>query len=71
MTNVGLLKEKIADSGITVTAVCHKSGILRETLYNRFNGKGEFSASEITKLCNVLRLSKEDREAIFFAQEVE
>lgn len=40
-----MLKDKITDSGMTVKAVAEKSGILRETLYNRLKGVGEFTAS--------------------------
>ncbi len=71
MTNVQLLDEKIKDSGMTITAIAKKSGILRATLYNKKSGKSEFSASEITKLTEVLHLSKSEREKIFFASEVE
>lgn len=61
----------MTDSGMTVKAIAMKSGILRETLYNRLNGKSEFSASEMLSLSDVLRLSPEERDAIFFAREVE
>ena len=50
MANVELLKEKISNSGMTVTAIADKSGILRETLYNRMKS-GNFYASEITLMC--------------------
>ena len=35
MTNVIALKRRIEDSGMSMTYVAEKSGILRETLYNR------------------------------------
>lgn len=66
MANVKKLKEKVSDSGMTTTAVCVKSGILRETFYNRLAGKGDFTASEIVGLTNALHLSKREREEIFF-----
>lgn len=65
MTDIELLKQKIKDSGMTVTAVSKKSGILRETLYNRMNGKGEFTASEIVALTDVLDLTRVERDKIF------
>ena len=49
MADIKLLKERIADSGMTIKAICKKSGILRETFYNRLKG-GEFTASEIVGL---------------------
>lgn len=70
MTDFELLREKMTDSGMTVTAIARKSGILRETLYNRLNGKSEFSASEIVSLTNVLHMSKEERDEIFFGEKV-
>lgn len=71
MTDFDLLKEKIKDSGMTMVAIAKKSGILRETLYNRLNGVGDFTASEMLALSDVLRLSNKERNAIFFARKVE
>lgn len=65
MPDIKMLKDKITDSGMTVKAVAEKSGILRETLYNRLKGVGEFTASEIVSLSNVLDLSQTERDDIF------
>ena len=65
MADLEMLKEKIKESGMTVTAIAQKSGILRETLYNRMSGKGEFTASEIVSLSRVLRLTRFERDKIF------
>lgn len=67
MTDIDLLKEKIKDSGLKIVFIAEKTGILRETLYNRLNGKGEFTASEIVALSDVLRLNKADRDKIFLS----
>lgn len=64
MANVELLKEKIDESGMTVTAIAEKSGICRETLYNRMKS-GNFYASEISSLTRVLRLTRKERDDIF------
>ena len=64
MANVELLKKKISDSGMTVSAIADKSGILRETLYNRMKS-GNFYASEIVALTNELRLTRKERDDIF------
>lgn len=66
MVNTRLLEETIRDSGMTMVAVAEKSGILRETLYNKLRGTSEFKASEITNLSKVLRLSAKERDDIFF-----
>ena len=70
MVDLEKLKAKIKDSGMTVVAISQKSGILRETLYNKLNGKSEFSASEILSLTEVLSLTRNERDAIFFADNV-
>lgn len=66
MTNVSLLREKMDETGMTVVAISEKAGILRETLYNRMAGKSDFKASEIQALTKVLRLSRKERDDIFF-----
>lgn len=71
MSDINLLKKKIEESGMTMIAISTKSGIVRETLYNRLNGKGEFNASEMTGLAKALRLTNKERDEIFFAEEVE
>lgn len=70
MPNIELLKKKISDSGMTIVFICENARILRETFYNRLAGKGEFTASEIVNLTKVLRLSKKERDDIFFNQKV-
>lgn len=64
MANVELLKEKMDESGMTVTAIAEKSGICRETMYNRMKS-GDFYASEISSLTKVLRLTRKERDDIF------
>lgn len=71
LTDLELLKEKIKDSGMTMVAIAKKTGILRETIYNRLNGRGEFTASEITALTDTLNLTRDERDAIFFGMKVE
>lgn len=64
VANIELLKEKINNSGMTVTAIADKSGIVRETLYNRMRS-GNFYASEIVALTDVLHLTRKERDDIF------
>ena len=71
MTDLKRLNAVIAESGITKVAIAQKTGILRATLYNKLDGKSEFTAREIMLLCKALGISKRDRDAIFFAGEVE
>jgi predicted transcriptional regulator len=71
VTDFALLKQKINESGMTVVAISEKTGILRETLYNRMKGVGDFTASEMLALSTVLHLTNDERDAIFFAVGVE
>ena len=65
MPNINFLKTKISESGIKMTILSEKTGISRETLYNRLNENGEFKASEIVALTSALNLTKEERDKIF------
>lgn len=65
MVRLDELKVKIDDSGMTMMSIAEKSGIVRETLYNRLNGTGEFTASEIIGLTKALHLSTKERDRIF------
>lgn len=71
MPDIVMLRKRMDESGMTVKAIAEKSGILRETLYNRLKGTGEFTASEIVSLSNTLHLTASERDAIFFAEKVE
>ena len=66
MFNTKLLEKKISDSCMTMVSLAEKTGILRESLYNKLKGNTEFKASEISSLSKVLRLSTRERDAIFF-----
>lgn len=70
MPDVLLLKEKIKESGMTVKAIAEKSGILRETFYNRLKGNSEFTASEIVSLTKILNLSMSERDKIFLNEKL-
>lgn len=70
MINTKLMEKKISDSGMTMVSLAEKTGILRESLYNKLKGNTEFKASEISSLSKVLRLSTRERDAIFFDSEV-
>lgn len=65
MANIEALKAKIEESGLPMTTVAKRSNILRETLYNRMNGVGEFTAPEIVGLTSTLHLTKAERDTIF------
>lgn len=71
MPDIVMLRKRMDESGMTVKAIAEKSGMLRETLYNRLKGSGEFTASEIVSLSNTLHLTISERDSIFFGEKVE
>ena len=70
MTDTEMLLEKIKDSGMTMKAIGEKSGINRANIYNKLKGRGEFTASEIVALSEVLHLTKPERDRIFLSTNV-
>lgn len=70
MTDVEALKKRMNESGMKIVSIAEKSGILRETLYNRLK-TGDFKLSEICALVKTLGLSKEERDNIFFNEKSE
>ena len=72
MTDTIKLRKAISDSGLKRSEILKRSGIKAySTLRDKVDNKREFTASEITKLCDILNLSTEQREAIFFASKGE
>ena len=71
MTNCNLLKEKIVNSGISITFLADKCNISREYFYKKLNGEAEFKQSEIVAIQDVLHLSQSERNSIFFAKKVD
>lgn len=72
MTNSEMLENMIQESGIKKSAILEKTGIkaystLRDKIWNRT----EFTASEIKTLSEILHLTSEQFEAIFFANDAE
>lgn len=67
MADITALKTMIHNKGVSVVALARNSGIERATLYNRFNGIGEFTASEIVKISNALNMSRDERDHIFLS----
>ena len=69
MTNSALLGKHIQDSGLFKSAILNHIGIKSyATLRAKIENESEFTASEINKLCEILHLDKNQREAIFFAK---
>jgi transcriptional regulator with XRE-family HTH domain len=71
MTNREKLKGKIVENGLTQEQLAEILGIRIATLNYKVNNKSEFKASEIKKLAEVLHLTDEEVNTIFFADKVE
>ena len=69
MTNTELLKNLVEDSGMTKTFIAKKMGCGRPRLYNILDG-AECTVSEMLSLSDILKLSKKQREEVFFTKEV-
>lgn len=72
MTNTALLEQEIKDSGFLKASIMEQMGIKSyATLRAKIENESEFTASEINKLCEILHLDNDRREAIFFANNAE
>lgn len=72
MTNSVMLEDRIQNSGLRKAWILTQLGIKSyATLRAKVLNKSEFTASEIDKLCDILDLNKNQREAIFFASDAE
>ena len=67
MVNYDLLRECIKKSGLRISYICERLHISREAFRLKMNGSREFKVSEMKILCDLLELSPEMRDAIFFA----
>lgn len=67
--NLGYLNYKIEEIKIPITTIAEKMGISRQSLYLKMKGNREFKTSEIAKLCDILRLTNDEKNLIFFANE--
>ncbi len=67
MTDSELLKKKIADSGLKQGYIAEKIGLTSYGFAKKLNNETEFKATEIQKLCEILRItSLKEKETIFF-----
>lgn len=71
MTNTQMLRERIDASGLKLRYIASYLGITYQGFLKKMNNATEFKASEIRGLHDLLHLSRDDRDAIFFAPDVE
>lgn len=67
MTNTSLLEQYIKASGYKRNFIARKIGLKSAYgLSRKINNESEFKATEIGILCDLLKISAKDKEAIFF-----
>lgn len=71
MTNTKVLRDKIDDSGYKLRYIAKQLGITYQGFLKKINNETEFKASEIQILFELLHMTEAEREAIFFAQNVD
>ena len=66
MTDSEALNKVIENSGLKLTFIARALKLSREGFYKKLNNQTEFKASEIVKMQEILNLSNEQRDKIFF-----
>lgn len=69
MTDTNRLNQAIRASGYRIAFIAGQLGLSYPGLKKKIDGETEFKASEIITLSNILDLTAEERETIFFAAE--
>lgn len=71
MTNARKFEAALLVRGKTKADIAKLLGRSLQTVYNKINNIADFKATEIALICDCLKLSKKERDEIFFAKEVE
>lgn len=66
MFNQNLLKAKIIEKNISVIELCNELGICEATFYRKLSRNGDFSRFEIKQISKALKLTRDERDKIFF-----
>lgn len=67
MFNQNLLKAKLTERNVSVLTICNELGICGATFYRKMVRNGDFSRFEIGKITEILQLTTDERDLIFFA----
>lgn len=67
MTNTALLNDKIEQSGYRRRFIAAEINLSYQAFLNKVNNESEFKISEVKGLCSLLKISKTEREQIFFS----
>lgn len=64
------LKKRMAASGLKNIFICEQMGISRQALDMKINNKRPFRASEIYVVADLLKLTNDEKQSIFYAENV-
>jgi hypothetical protein len=67
MTNTVLLQQKIEESGLGPVTLAAAWGVSLPTYYKLKSGESEFTASIIVAATRTLKLTRDERDAIFLS----
>lgn len=62
------LQARVKESGIPISFIARKMGVTRPTLVNKLKGKTDFTAADIISISETLRLTRDERDALFFCE---
>ncbi len=71
MTNTTLLRQKIDESGLKMQYIAEKLGMTPQGLYKKLKDESDWFFSQVMILKDLLHLSEEDVNKIFFALNVD
>ena len=67
MTNGSLLKEYAKSKKITLNELANAIGLTRQGLNKKITNRTEFKVSEVMRLSELLGLTEEQKQSVFFA----
>lgn len=68
MFNSNLLRAKLIEKGVSVIEICKEINVCEATYYRKIARNGDFSRCEIQAIADILSLSNDEKNEIFFAQ---
>lgn len=71
MVNTNLFKAALVRNGMNTQDLAERIGMLRQSLSYRINNIVEFRISEVEKISQILGLTLEEKNLIFFANQVD
>ena len=69
--NLQKLKDKISEKGLLNNFIAEKLRINKSTFSLKINGDRKFTIDEFKNLCTLLNISDEERNSIFFEDDVD